>query len=129
MSIFGPTSGSSADHVQSMCDNKEMPHLETRWDIFHSRQSILINLYPHLSTLSRAYVDLVQTWGWKSFTVLYESEEGLARIGALLKMYDNKGYAVLVRQLDEKNSGDYRYFIYKNSTIYEMLCLILNCYP
>lgn len=28
--IFGPTTGSAADYVQSMCDSKEVPHIEFR---------------------------------------------------------------------------------------------------
>lgn len=32
MAIVGPTSGRSADHVQSTCDNKEIPHVQARWD-------------------------------------------------------------------------------------------------
>uniref|UniRef100_A0A8W7PVP5 Ionotropic glutamate receptor C-terminal domain-containing protein n=1 Tax=Anopheles coluzzii TaxID=1518534 RepID=A0A8W7PVP5_ANOCL len=33
--IFGPSSPKSALHVQSVCDEKEMPHIETRWDAVH----------------------------------------------------------------------------------------------
>lgn len=108
MTIFGPTSGKSADYVQSMCDSKEVPHVETRWDVTHHRPSILLNLYPYMPALNKVYVDLVETWGWKSFTILYEDEGGLAGISELLKMYDHKEYPVLVRQLDEKGTGDYR---------------------
>ena len=30
--LFGPQSGATAAHIQSMCDALELPHVETRWD-------------------------------------------------------------------------------------------------
>ena len=30
--IFGPQSGQTSAHVQSICDAMEVPHVETRWD-------------------------------------------------------------------------------------------------
>ena len=51
--IFGPQSGQTASHVQSICDTMEVPHLETRWDFRIRRESCLVNLYPHPSALSK----------------------------------------------------------------------------
>lgn len=51
--IFGPQSPHTASHVQSICDTMEVPHLETRWDYRLRRESCLVNLYPHPSTLSK----------------------------------------------------------------------------
>jgi hypothetical protein len=51
--IFGPQSGQTASHVQSICDTMEIPHLETRWDYRLRRESCLVNLYPHPTTLSK----------------------------------------------------------------------------
>lgn len=51
--IFGPQSAHTASHVQSICDTMEIPHLETRWDYRIRRQSCLVNLYPHPTTLSK----------------------------------------------------------------------------
>lgn len=87
--IFGPQSPQTASHVQSICDTMEVPHLETRWDYRLKRESCLVNLYPHPSMLSRAYVDIVRAWGWKSFTIVYESNEGLVRLQELLKAHGN----------------------------------------
>lgn len=58
--IFGPQSAHTASHVQSICDTMEIPHLETRWDYRLRRQSCLVNLYPHPTTLSKVRI---QTWG------------------------------------------------------------------
>ncbi|EFN71369.1 Glutamate receptor, ionotropic kainate 2 [Camponotus floridanus] len=54
--IFGPQSAHTASHVQSICDTMEIPHLETRWDYRLRRQSCLVNLYPHPTTLSKKVV-------------------------------------------------------------------------
>ena len=31
MALFGPRSGTTSAHVQSICDSLEIPHVETRW--------------------------------------------------------------------------------------------------
>lgn len=57
--IFGPQSGQTASHVQSICDTMEIPHLETRWDYRLRRESCLVNLYPHPTTLSKVSSNVV----------------------------------------------------------------------
>lgn len=57
----------------------------------------------------QVYADLVKTWGWKSFTIVYDDNEGLIRMSELIKLYDYKGYGVTVRQLDNNDENDYRY--------------------
>ncbi|XP_013138164.1 PREDICTED: glutamate receptor ionotropic, kainate 2 isoform X2 [Papilio polytes] len=104
--IFGPQSAPAAAHVQSICDTMELPHLETRWEYRTRRESCLVNLYPHPAALSRAYVDLVRAWGWKSFTIVYENSDGLVRLQELLKAHGPTELPVAVRQLPE--SHDYR---------------------
>ncbi|XP_043279379.1 glutamate receptor ionotropic, kainate 2 isoform X2 [Venturia canescens] len=104
--IFGPQSAHTASHVQSICDTMEIPHLETRWDYRLRRESCLVNLYPHPTTLSKAYVDLVRAWGWKSFTIIYENNEGLVRLQELLKAHGPSEFPIAVRQLGE--GDDYR---------------------
>lgn len=108
LGIFGPTSGTAADYVQSMCDNKEIPHIEVRSDVQQFRDALMVNLYPYPPVLAKVYVDIIRTWSWKSFTVLYENFHDLPHINELLKMYDRKGYAVNIRQLDVDHSGNFR---------------------
>lgn len=108
--IFGPVSEDNSQGVQSVCDTKEVPHIETRFNANQQRESCLINLYPYPGSLAKVFVDLVKAYEWKSFTVLYENSDGLARVSELLKMYDHHGYTVMVRQLDKHMTGNYRYF-------------------
>lgn len=54
----------------------------------------------------QAYVDLVKSWGWHSFTIIYETNEGLVRLQELLKAYGSSEYPITVRQLPA--TGDFR---------------------
>ena len=45
--IFGPQSGTTSSHIQSICDTLEIPHIETRWDYRLIRDDYSVNLYPH----------------------------------------------------------------------------------
>lgn len=54
-------------------------------------------------------MDLVQAWGWKSFTIIYENNEGLVRLQELLKAHGPSDYPIAVRQLGEGN--DHRWVV------------------
>jgi hypothetical protein len=62
-------------------------------------------LPPHVESINRSYVqlyvELVSTWGWEKFTVLYEDGSSLVRLSNLLKMLDKQ---VTLRQLDAHNN-------------------------
>lgn len=96
--IFGPQSENTANHVQSICDAMEIPHIETRWDFKLTRDAYSVNLYPHPSTLSQAYFDIIKALGWKQFVILYDENSGLVRLQTLLKV---KEWTVSIRQLNE----------------------------
>ena len=51
--LFGPQSGTTSSHVQSICDAMEIPHIETRWDYRLKRDDYSVNLYPHPTTISK----------------------------------------------------------------------------
>ena len=79
--IFGPSARISGAHVQSICEALEIPHIATRWsstleDASDDVQGYSINLFPEQRLLSKAYVDILVKWGWRSFTILYENNEG-----------------------------------------------------
>ena len=68
---FGPNSPFTAHHVQSICDAKEIPHIETRWDyrVGPIREQYSINLYPYPPTLSK--VGIAHTNRPAPFTFLH----------------------------------------------------------
>ena len=84
LGIFGPLTSATSMHVQSICDSLEIPHLETRWDFQEERNDLSINLFPRPAILSRAFIDLIKAWDWKSFAVMYEENEGVMRMQDVL---------------------------------------------
>ncbi|XP_031634001.1 glutamate receptor ionotropic, kainate 2-like isoform X2 [Contarinia nasturtii] len=121
--IFGPDDETSAIHAANVCDTKEIPYIDTRWDFFSAIP--IVNMYPDPKAIAQAVHDLVIAAEWQSFTILYENPEWLPRIAHLLELYDPKGDMVTVRRvdvgLDTKNyrsvlrdvklSGDFRIII------------------
>lgn len=55
----------------------------------------------------QAYVELIERFGWKTFTILYEDNEGLVRLQELLKSPTQSDVRVVVRQLPADD--DYRF--------------------
>lgn len=53
--IFGPQDKIIAEHVQSICDAIEVPHISVRQDFdqLSRPRGLGLNLYPHVSSLSR----------------------------------------------------------------------------
>lgn len=72
----------------------------------------------------KAYVDIVESWGWKSFTIIYETNDGLLRLQELLKANRRSKHPTTVRQLPDTN--DYRPLLkqIKNSGVAH---IVLDC--
>ncbi|CAL1283900.1 unnamed protein product [Larinioides sclopetarius] len=74
--IFGPQDHLTSLHVGSVCDEVEVPHIQTRWDYKDKRDGLSINLHPSPSALRESFVAMVKYLGWKNFTLLYEGNYG-----------------------------------------------------
>ncbi|KAF2363440.1 Ionotropic glutamate receptor [Trinorchestia longiramus] len=101
--VLGPQSSQSCAHVQSMCSAKHVPHIQTRSHYPLDWSPYSLNLYPHPSTLAKAYSSVLRGLGWTKFTVIYETVEGLVRVQEMLK---DDLFRISLRQLP--NSGDFR---------------------
>ncbi|XP_062125741.1 glutamate receptor ionotropic, kainate 2 isoform X1 [Drosophila sulfurigaster albostrigata] len=106
VAVFGPSTNLAARHAMSICDAKELPFLDTRWDF--AAQLPTINLHPHPAQLGVALMDLVSALGWESFTIIYESGEYLATVNDLLQMYGTTGPTITLRRYDLDLNGNYR---------------------
>ncbi|XP_050502337.1 glutamate receptor ionotropic, kainate 2-like isoform X3 [Diabrotica virgifera virgifera] len=112
--LFGPSSYFSSTFVQSVCDAKEIPHIETHMDYHMRRNESLVNLHPQPRALSMLFRDLVEAYGWRRVVVLYEDEESLLTVEFLMQLNEiknineNKGKQVLLKQLETTDSGNYR---------------------
>lgn len=76
--VFGPSHSSSVSAVQSICNALEVPHIQTRWKhpSVDNKDSFYINLHPEYTSISRAVLDIVQFYKWKTVTVVYEDATG-----------------------------------------------------
>ncbi|KAK9882219.1 hypothetical protein WA026_019733 [Henosepilachna vigintioctopunctata] len=108
VAIFGPQNIKNFDAVQSVCNAKDIPVIQTRWNVRPLRDSTVINNYPHPSVLSKAYLDFVRVWNWKRFAILYDNDESLKRINDILQLTLYREYNIIVRRLDQYNTGNYR---------------------
>ncbi|XP_037948866.1 glutamate receptor ionotropic, kainate 2-like isoform X1 [Teleopsis dalmanni] len=106
VAVVGPTTTFAAKHAMSICDAKELPFIDTRWDF--NAQLPTINLHPDPSQLAIALKDLVVGLEWTSFTIIYETGEFLATVKELLQMYGTSGPTVTVRRYELDLNGDYR---------------------
>ena len=48
----------------------------------------------------QAYLSLIESYGWKSFTILYQDNEGLVRLQELLKSPTKSDIKIVVRKLN-----------------------------
>lgn len=106
--IFGPDSISNTGIVQSICSTFEIPHLQTHWnpaDIPLTSTSVL-NIHPDPRALSKSLAELVKASHWKTYTILYQNDDGLVRLQDVLKMTRKDNEPITVRQLGE--GSDYR---------------------
>ncbi|KAJ1151843.1 hypothetical protein NDU88_004622 [Pleurodeles waltl] len=99
--IFGPSHSSSANAVQSICNALGVPHIQTRWkhQVSDNRDSFFVSLYPDFSSLSRAILDLVQFFKWKTVTIAYDDSTGLIRLQELIKAPSRYNLRLKIRQL------------------------------
>ncbi|XP_076876223.1 glutamate receptor ionotropic, kainate 1 isoform X2 [Brachyhypopomus gauderio] len=107
--VFGPAHSSSVSAVQSICNALEVPHIQTRWKhpSVDNKDTFFINLYPEHTSISRAILDVVTYYKWKSITVVYEDSIGLMRMQELIKAPSRSGMKVRIRQLPS-GTGDAR---------------------
>lgn len=99
--VFGPQDKVIAEHVQSICDIIEVPHVSVRQDSdpLSLPRGLGLNLYPHTNSLSRVYDQLVTEFKWKSFAILYENTDSLVRLRLLLKRWQAHGNSAFVYHL------------------------------
>lgn len=71
--VFGPISPSSSMHCMNVCDTKEIPYIDVKWDA--DTRPPVINMHPHPDAVAQVFVDLITAWDWKGFTIIYESGE------------------------------------------------------
>lgn len=59
--------------------------MQTKWkhQVSDNRDSYYVSLYPDFSSLSRAILDLVHFFKWRTVTVVYDDSTGTGTVGRL----------------------------------------------
>ncbi|KAH8278044.1 hypothetical protein KR026_006912 [Drosophila bipectinata] len=111
--IFGPSAKAASDIVAVVCNSTGIPHLE--FDVADEEHleekpnhQMTINLYPSQVILSKAYADIVQNFGWRKFTIVYDATDAkaAARLQDLLQLRELHNDVVRVRKFQKDE--DYR---------------------
>ncbi|KAG8194654.1 hypothetical protein JTE90_003126 [Oedothorax gibbosus] len=102
--IFGPQQVLPSQHVQSICDDLEVPHIESRFEFRLDRDQLSINLYPRPEVLSNAIVKLLDIWGWNNFYVVYEHDDAIVRLKSLFEEGEKRDWKIKLYQFRDEDS-------------------------
>lgn len=100
--IFGPSTSETAGIVASIADAVEVPHITAHWESEplggkRTPNQMTLNIYPDIEVLSRAYAELLIDYTWKSYTIIYEDDDGLIRLKDVLQIHDPESSPITVR--------------------------------
>ena len=89
MAIFGPsTSHMLGEHVGSICDALEIPHMEARMDADSEYKSFSVNVYPPLEQINQAFIDVMDFLNWTKVDIIYEEDSGSIRFDSIVHLVD-----------------------------------------
>lgn len=100
--IFGPSTSETSGIVASIASTVDVPHITAYWE----RESIggkgtpnemTLNIYPDTEVLSRAFAELLIDYTWKTYTIVYEDDDGLMRLKDVLQIHDPNSSPITVR--------------------------------
>ncbi|CAG9818345.1 unnamed protein product [Phaedon cochleariae] len=128
IAIFGPGSSIASPFIQSLCDAKEIPHIETHRDFEMNRNDTLVNVHPHPRVLTDFFIDLIESFRWKKVIVIYDDDNNLLSVAPLLEFNNKKGRKVILKQLEypDEQPGNYRPMLNKVKLLGEMQ-FVLAC--
>jgi len=114
VAIFGPLSKSSSEHIRSITDSMEIPYIETRWNyrsqnVIGSAGGYAVNLHPDITSLGRAYLDLLEAYQWKTITILYQDNDSMTTLEEILGKTSTVGpedeFRIIMKKLDHNENG------------------------
>ncbi|XP_011696326.1 PREDICTED: glutamate receptor ionotropic, kainate 2-like isoform X1 [Wasmannia auropunctata] len=98
--VFGPSDPILGQHIHSICDALDIPHLEARLDLETEAREFSINLYPAQSLLNAAYRDIMEFFNWTKVVIIYEDDHGLMKLRDLVRSPKIRDIEVNLRQAD-----------------------------
>jgi len=114
VAIFGPLSKSSSEHIRSITDSMEIPYIETRWNyrsqnVIGSDREYAFNLHPDITSLGRAYLDVLEAYHWKTITILYQDNDSMMTLKEIFGKTATVGpletFRLVVKQLTQNHNG------------------------
>lgn len=71
--------------MAAVCKKMNIPHFVGYWqpidtDNFNSTDSFTRNLFPHPKLFSKALLDIIVSFRWRNFAIIYDSEDALIRL-------------------------------------------------
>ncbi|XP_043641530.1 glutamate receptor ionotropic, kainate 2 [Drosophila teissieri] len=132
--IFGPSSKAASDIVAQIANATGIPHIEYDLKLEATRQEQLnhqmsVNVAPSLAVLSRAYFEIVKTnYEWRTFTLVYDTPEGLARLQDLMNIQAVNSDYIKLRNLADY-ADDYRILWKETDETFHEQRIILDCEP
>jgi len=124
--MFGPTTSATASHVEATASQLHVPFMQYNFDYIKARSDFSINVHPHPRLLGKAFADFVRDVKWKSFIVLYETEDGLVKIQELLKLPKTFADVKLTLRQLTPGTDDYRPLL-KEIKKSEETRIVLDC--
>ncbi|XP_076389983.1 glutamate receptor ionotropic, kainate 2 isoform X3 [Megachile rotundata] len=98
--VFGPSDPILGQHIHSICDALDIPHLEARLDLDTEAKEFSINLYPAQTLLNAAYQDIMEFLNWTKVAIIYEDDYGLVKLRELVRSPKSREMEVNLRQAD-----------------------------
>ncbi|XP_061400844.1 uncharacterized protein LOC133336579, partial [Musca vetustissima] len=101
-------------------------YLAEESDLSKVNHQMTLNVFPAQPVLSKAYADIVQNYGWRKYTIVYDEDDASApfRLQDLIQLRDLNEKIVRVRTF--KRGEDYR-ILWKS--IKGERRIILDCPP
>ncbi|KAL9929272.1 glutamate receptor IIA isoform 1-T1 [Glossina fuscipes fuscipes] len=133
--LFGPTSKASNDIVALIANSTGIPHLQYDWNIettieqLQLNHRMSVNVAPTLSAISKAYWDIIKiNYDWKTFTIFYQSEQGLTRLQDLMGIHTVNKDAIKLKRITDY-SQDIRVLWKEAAEALHEQRFILDCDP
>nr|XP_027202439.1 glutamate receptor ionotropic, kainate 2-like isoform X2 [Dermatophagoides pteronyssinus] len=79
-----------------------------------NNNQLSVNIYPKHDYLSLAFIDIVKSWKWKSFVIVYEANEGLMRVQEFLKEAEKNEWNIRLYQVQNRMYRDIFWEIKQN---------------
>ncbi|CAH1160302.1 unnamed protein product [Phaedon cochleariae] len=127
--VFGPKHSISTTILEAISSEFQVPYILTSWKPPSAIESeYTLNFFPDASLFARGISDIVKSFGWKSFVVLYEDDiilEKLQHIFVLQKYNKNdRRNRIILEKLGP--GSDYRRILEKIQTS-SQTNVILDC--